>query len=126
MLNTNSKPVEVKYEDNRILYICPKCKKALTFRKRYQGKSLCIKCGQRLDWSPTNDIFTEVVIAKNSDDAAWIADQYYSIIKAPEDKRLDTDDWRKSLRDRETELYLLFFNRKDYGRFMRARAKNMF
>lgn len=124
-MNTESKLVEIVYKDNRIIYQCPKCKKPLIFRKRYQGRSLCILCGQRLDWKSENDIYIEVFNTRDSDESAWIADRYYEACKTPESKRLDTDDWRKSLKGQGGEMYLLFQNGKAHGNFMRRYAKEV-
>lgn len=123
-MNTESKPIIIDIQGRLIRYLCPKCKHPIGFRKKYLGRSLCFRCGQRLDWSPSNDIFTETIDAVDSDEAAWIADCYYTIRKTPNSERLDTDDWRKSLKGKGVELYLIFKDRKEYGRFMRLRSKN--
>ncbi len=124
MLNTESKPVTIEYKNHKISYICPKCKKVLEFRKKYQGKSLCLKCGQRLDWDSLNNIFVEIVTIKGSEEAATIADMYFGILGIPASERFDTDIWRRSFRDKYAQFYLLFPDRKTHGRFMRLRAKN--
>jgi hypothetical protein len=89
------------------------------------GKSLCIQCGQRLDWTFPDGLSFETVEAGDSDEAAWIANTYYECVKPPESERLDTDDWRKSLRNKTTELYLIFFDKKQHGQFMRKYAKEV-
>ena len=121
-MNTAIKPVLLEYAGNRIFYKCPRCREVLEFKRKYQGRSLCLKCGQRLDWKPAEDISVEVLTTEDSDEAAWIADQYYKACGTPESERLDTDTWRQSLNG-ETELYLLFRNRKSHGMFMRKYAK---
>ena len=117
------KPVQLKLEGKVLHYICPKCKEPITFRRRYQGKSLCLKCGQRLDWSPVNDLYIEVVQAADSDEAAWIAKEYYKTNEMKEEDWIDITDFRNSLRGQGAELYLIFGNKKNHGRFMRNWAK---
>ena len=82
-----------------------------------------MRCGQRLDWSSLDDLSFETVVAEDSDDAAWVANTYYETVKTPEKDCLNTDDWRKSLRGKVTEFYLVFFRKKEHGQFMRKYAK---
>ena len=124
-MNTQSRPIQIRYEGRLIRYICPKCHQPVTFRRRYLGRSLCLKCGQKLDWEPTSDICTETVTAMDSDEAAWIASTYYKIIGTPEGEQLDTDDWRMSIHNK-TELYLYFKTPKQRGSFMRKYSKEGF
>lgn len=125
-LNTQAKPVRISYWQRRIVYICPKCGKSILFRKRSMGRSLCIRCGQRLDWSPTEKIQTETIIAENATDAALIAEKYYEACGMRESEWFDLTEFRKSLIERDprkpakqTELYLYFKDPKEYGRFKR-------
>ena len=122
-MNTQMRPIQLKREGRILHYICPKCHEAITFRRRYQGKSLCLKCGQRLDWSPVEDLCIEVVQATDSDEAAWIAKEYYRTNEMKEEEWIDITDFRNSLRGRGVELYLIFGNRKNHGRFMRSYAR---
>lgn len=121
-LNTQSKPIRISYWQRRIIYICPKCGKPITFRKPGMGRSLCIQCGQRLDWSPADSIQTEVVTAENATDAAIIAERYFQACEYEEKDWFSLDEFRKSLTGKGTEgieLYLLFRDPKEYGRFKR-------
>lgn len=122
-MNITAKPVLIKFENRRILYICPKCKESIQFKKKYHGNSLCMRCGQRLDWSPAHDISIEVIKAEDSDEAAWIAKEYYSANGMNEDDWINIDNWRRSLRGDGAELYLLFKTKKAHGVFMRRYAK---
>ena len=122
-MNTEKKPVRIACYQRTIRYLCPKCGKPLTFQKRYLGKSLCFRCGQALDWDSTKDICVAVVHAADSDEAAWIADQYYTACQMNENDWFPVDQWRQTLKGENIELYLLFMNRKAYGRFMRIYAK---
>lgn len=121
--NMSAKAIKIELNNNLIQYICPKCKEILQFKKRRTGTSLCMKCGQRLDWSPVHDISSETIIAGDSDEAAWIANEYYKASGFKESDRIDIDHFRQTLKDDENELYLIFFNPKARGRFMRAYAQ---
>ena len=125
-LNTRSEPVRIVYFGRRIIYICPSCGKPVTFHKRAMGKSLCVKCGQRLDWTPLDEIRTEIVNTENATDAAIIAEKYYQACGLTENDWFNLNEFRKSLIERdprkkpkETELYLYFKSPKEYGRFKR-------
>ena len=122
-MNDQAKKVQVRYQDNRILYLCPKCKQSVIFKRKIHGTSLCMRCGQRLDWSDTKDIYAETIQATDADEAAWLATIYYEITNTPEEKRISIDDWRLSLRGRGPELYFLFKDSKQYGKFMRRYAR---
>lgn len=126
--NTNARPVKIEYHERRIIYICPKCEQPLVFRRKTPGNSLCIQCGQRLDWEPLNQIRTEIVVAENATDAAIIAEKYYKACNTPESEQFDLNEFRKSLIEwdpkkpaKKTELYLYFKNPQEYGRFKRSR-----
>lgn len=125
--NSKLRPVRICYFGRRIIYICPKCGKPIAFRKKSMGKSLCLLCGQRLDWTPLDQIQTEIVTAENSTDAAIIAEKYYKACDMTEKDWFNLDEFRRSLTERdprkpakETELYLYFKNPKEYGRFKRS------
>lgn len=122
-MNVNAKPVIIETQGRRILYICPKCRQTITFRKKYHGRSLCMQCGQRLDWSPENDIFVEVVHAEDSDEAAWIAKEYYKTNDMKEEDWIDITEFRNSLRGEGADLGLVFLDKRRHGRFMRVYAK---
>ena len=122
-LNVNSKPVQIEFQGRLIRYICPKCHQVIQFYKKYQGKSLCMNCGQRLEWKPAEDICIEVIQTEDSDEAAWIAKEYYSANGMKEEDYLNIDNWRRALRGDGAELYLLFRNQKAHGKFMRKYAK---
>ena len=83
----------------------------------------CKRCGQRLDWNAQDNIYTEVICAKDSDEAAWIAKTYYECTGMKEEDWIDIDTLRQSLRGDGAELYLIFFNPRSHGRFMRKYAK---
>ena len=120
-LNDQSKPVRISYLGKRIFYHCPKCGKPLVFRKLYQGKSLCVLCGQRLDWSPVESLLAEVVPAEDSVAAAIIAEKYYNACGMDEKDWRNLNDFRKSLiGNGPVDLYLFFRNPKEYGRFKRS------
>ena len=119
-MNSESKPVRISFYSRRIIYICPKCGKPLTFRKKYQGTSLCMKCGQRLDWDPVSKFQIEVVQAEDPVEAALIAEKYYSANEMNEKDWFNLDEFRKSLNGKQSELYLLFKGQKEYGRFKRS------
>jgi len=125
-LNTRSELVRICYFGRRIIYICPSCGKPVTFHKRAMGKSLCIKCGQRLDWTPLDEIRTEIITAENATEAAIIAEKYYQACGFTENDWFNLNEFRKSLtqkiprgENREIELYLYFKSPKEYGRFKR-------
>ena len=125
-MNSGLKPVRISFYGRRIVYICPRCGKPITFKKLYQGKSLCMKCGQRLDWSPVEKLQTETIIAENATDAAIIAERYYTACGMNEKDWFDLNEFRKSLVERDpykpphrTELYLFFKDPKEYGRYKR-------
>ena len=122
-MNTIAKPVKIDIQGRRILYLCPKCKQSITFKKKIHGNSLCSGCGQRLDWNPAHDISIEVLWAEDSDEAAWIAKEYYAATGMKEDDWIDITKFRQSLRGDGVELYLLFIDKKAHGRFMRKYAK---
>lgn len=129
-LNTQTKPVRICFFERRIIYICPKCGKPITFQKRSMGKNLCLKCGQRLDWTPAQKFQTEILIAENAVDAAIIAEKYYTACGLMEKDWFELNAFRKSLIEmnpkkpaRETELYLFFKDPKEYGRFKRLRGE---
>lgn len=128
-LNDKSKPIRMTYYGRRIFYICPKCGKPITFRRRMVGKSLCLKCGQKLDWAPADQIRTEMIAAEDAMDAASIAEDYYQACGLEEKDWFNLDAFRKSLTQkiprgekREIELYLFFKGPKEYGRFKRLRG----
>ena len=122
-MNTSAKPILIKYEGNLIRYICPKCKQTIQFKKAFIGRSLCMKCGQRLDWSPVHDICSVVIETEDPDEAAWIANEYYKANGMNEEDWIETDTIRKTMKAEKTELYFLFLNPKSKGRFMRRYAK---
>ena len=122
-INSAAKPIKIELEYNLIHYICPKCKQIIKFRKKVHGTSLCMQCGQRLDWEPANSISVEIIQAEDSDEAAWIAKEYYRATGLKEEEYINIDDFRQSLRGNGAELYLLFMNPKAKGRFMRSYAK---
>lgn len=120
-LNDQSKPVRIFYLGKRIFYHCPKCGKPLIFRKLYQGKSLCILCGQRLDWSPVESFQSEIVQAKDSVEAATIAERYYDACGMNEKDWYNLSELRKSLIGKgPIDLYLFFRSPKEYGQFKRS------
>ena len=123
-MNNSAKKVIIQYNGRLIRYICPKCKQSIQFKKKIHGNSLCMRCGQRLDWEPVHDISIEVIQAADVDDAAWIARQYYDINKMNEDDWFDIDTLRHTIRGDSIELYLLFFDPKKKGQFMRKYAKD--
>lgn len=122
-MNVQARKILIKYEGNLIRYICPKCRQPLQFKKRIHGNSLCMRCGQRLDWNPVHDICVEVIQTQDSDESAWIAKTYYDICKVNDEDRIDIDEWRLTLRGEGAELYLLFRDNKTHGAFMRKYAK---
>ena len=117
-----ARPVKIDVQGRRLVYTCPKCKQSISFRKKIRGNSVC-QCGQRLDWSPVHDISAEIIWAEDSDEAAWIAKEYYAAAGLNEDDWIDITQFRQSLRGDGVELYLLFTDKKAYGRFMRKYAK---
>ena len=120
-LNDQSKPVRLSFYERRIIYICPKCGKPLVFHKLYQGRSLCILCGQRLDWSLADQFQAETIYADNATEAAFIAEKYYNACDMNEKDWINLDEFRRSLsRDQSIELYLFFKSPKEYGRFKRS------
>ena len=122
-MNDQAKKVQIRFEYPRIIYICPKCRKRIEFLKKIHGNSLCMKCGQRLDWGPVHDISTETIQATDADEAAWLAKLYYETGIIDEKDRMDIDDWRHELRGEGAELYFLFRDNKAHGKFMRRYAK---
>lgn len=118
-----SKPVAVKVDGRLIHYICPQCKKPVAFGKKISMINACKRCKQRLDWKPVEAISAELLYAEDSDEAAWIAKTYYESTGFKEENYIDVDILRQSLRGDGAELYLLFFNPKQHGRFMRKYAK---
>ena len=125
-LNDQAKPIRISYWQRRIIYICPKCGKPVAFGKLSVGRSLCIRCGQRLDWSPVEKIHTEMLTAENATDAAIVAERYFNACGMEEKDWFNLDDFRRSLTERDprkpakkTELYLYFKDPKEYGRFKR-------
>ena len=119
-LNTKDKPIRISYWQRRIIYICPKCGKPITFRKRSMGKSLCVGCGQRLDWSPAEKFQAEIITAQDAADAAIIAEEYYQACGLEEKDWFNLSEFRKSLVRKEgIDLYLFFRDPKEYGRFKR-------
>ena len=121
--NTCAKKVQIKINGTRILYICPKCKSSIIFKKKILGNSLCMKCGQRLDWTNAHDICSETIYAEDSDEAAWIAKQYYEATGFKEEEHIDIDNFRQTVKNGRIELFLLFLDTKSRGRFMRRYAK---
>ena len=122
-MNDQAKKVKIQLDGNLIRYICPKCHKPIEFLKKYHGTSLCMKCGQRLDWSPVHDICSETIQATDADEAAWLGNLYYQLSPVPGLKPIDIDEWRHDLRSEGAELYFLFMNNKSHGAFMRKYAK---
>ena len=122
-MNVIMKPVQLRLEGRILHYICPKCKQPIEFKRLYHGKSLCRKCGQRLDWSPVDNLYFETVQAADSDEAAWIAKEYYRTNEMKEEDWIDITEMRNSLRGQGAELYLVFGNKKNHGKFMRSYAK---
>lgn len=116
--NTSAKPIRIVYHERRIIYICPKCGKPIKF-KRGIGNSLCIRCGQRLDWEPLKAIQTDILQVENGIEAAEIAEKYYEANEMQEKDWINLDEIRRSLRNQSCELYLLFKGPKEYGRFKR-------
>lgn len=123
MINENAKPVRIKLDGRKIYYICPKCRKTIQFHKKAHGNSLCMRCGQRLDWSPVHDISSEIIKAADSDEVAWLAKIYYTACGMNEDDWITLDELRHSLRGDGAELYFLFLNKKAHGAFMRKISK---
>ena len=122
--NKVARPVRVRFFQRRIWYICPKCGQPIEFLKKCHGTSLCMKCGQRLDWSPVSDIHMTTFIAEDSGMAAWIAENYFREAKIQEKDWFDLEKWRLSLSGKkDIPLYLVFEDSKGYGRFMRIVAK---
>lgn len=122
-MNDQAKKVIVSFQKPRIFYICPKCKEPIEFLKKIHGNSLCLKCGQRLDWGPVHDISAETIDATDTDEAAWLAKLYYETESIDEKDRIDIDEWRHELRGDGAELYFIFKNNKAHGKFMRKYAK---
>lgn len=122
-MNTSAKLVQIKLEGAAIRYICPKCKERILFKKKYLGNSLCLRCGQRLNWDKVHDICSEVIYAEDSDEAAWIAKQYYEATGLKEEDYIDIDNFRQTVKSNGVELFLLFLDSKSRGRFMRRYAK---
>ena len=128
-LNDKSKPIRITYYGRRIFYICPKCGKPITFRKRMMGKSLCLKCGQKLDWSPAGQIQTEMVTAESEEEANQIAEMYCEACGEQMGEWFSPAGFERRIAERyrrdpktETELYLFFKGPKEYGRFKRLRG----
>lgn len=114
-MNTSKKPVRIEVQGSRIRYICPKCGKPILFRKRVLGRSLCLECGQALDWEKASDISAITLNARELDEAIWIAENYIAITGI----KMEVPSFRGD----EHELYLLFLEKKQYGAFMRKYAK---
>ena len=115
-------PVRIGPEGNRIVYRCPKCRESLIFRKKRDSRGPCVRCGQALDWSTAEELCAETITADNTEEAAWIAEQYREIGKIPDGTGPDTDEGRLQLSREKSgakELYLLFFRQRDLRGFMR-------
>ena len=123
-MNDISKNVIIKFDGRLIRYLCPKCKRPIQFKKKIHGNSLCFQCGQRLNWEPVHDISTVTIQAMDTDEAAWIAKQYYEVNRMNEDDWISIDELRRTLKSDSVELYLLFLDPKAKGRFMRRYAKD--
>ena len=119
-MNSIGKEVRISWYGRRIIYICPKCGKPVTFSRKYLGKSLCMKCGQRLLWDPVERIQTDIYEAKDPVEAAQAAEKYYAANGMDEREWFNLDEWRRSLRGKGCELYFLFKGPKEYGRFKRS------
>ena len=120
VLNTEKKKVRRSFLGTRIFYNCPKCGKALRYKKKmHQG--LCMECGTRLDWSDYDNMPCVYLMVNDSEEAAYWASQYESI--NGDTYGLDIEKWRLIHRDYPLLLYFPFPNAKDYGRFMRKAAK---
>lgn len=117
------KKVAIIFEGRLIRYKCPKCNNVLQFHNKHLGKSICQKCGQRLDWSQMEEMCSVTIQANDSDEAAWIAKQYYEINGMKEEDWIDIDELRHSLRGEGCECYLLFKSTKAKGKFMRRYAR---
>lgn len=119
-MNSAGKDVRISFYGRRIIYICPKCGKPITFTKKAMGKSLCLKCGQRLLWEPIEKLQTNVIQAEDAHQAAIIAEKYYQANEMNESDWFNLDEWRRSLHGKGCELYFLFKGPKEYGRFKRS------
>ena len=120
VLNCEKKKVRRSFLGTRIFYNCPKCGKALEYKKKmHQG--LCMNCGQRLDWSECEDMACVWLKVSNSDEAGYWAAQYEAI--NGDTYGLNVDMWRLIHKDYPLLLYFPFPYGKDYGRFMRKAAK---
>lgn len=118
-MNNVGKEVEVVFQGRRIAYICPKCRKPVLFGKKYIGRSLCMRCGQRLLWGKADNLKVEILEKETSVDAAISAERYFEACGMKESEWFNLDDWRRSLRGKGCSLYLLFKGPKEYGRFKR-------
>ena len=120
-MNTEAKKVRVSIHERVYHYICPKCGRPIEQQNR-ATKSLCLRCGQRLDWKGTDEQICEMVIAEDSSEALCIAEKYFEINQMNEKDWFDLESWRKSLKS-ETRLCLIFENQRNHGVFMRWAGK---
>ena len=78
-------------------------------------------CGQRLDWADYDDLQGVYILAEDSSEAVWWAEQYEHICGTV--YGIDIEKWRLSLRSFPMMLFFSFPEKKDYGRFMRIAGK---
>ena len=106
--------------DRRIFYVCPKCGKALRFRKTRDDRK-CTQCGQRLDWVEWDEMKSVYILAQDSGEAAYWAERYEET--AGTTFGIDIEKWRLSLKEFPVTLFFPFLESKAYGRFARLAAK---
>lgn len=119
--NKIRKPIIRKTENNRILYICPKCKHIWTQKKKMH-RNLCMNCGQYLDWGGMDNVDCVYLTCEDMETAYFIAAKYEEIVGSS--YGIDLNEWRLN-NDREwpKEMMFPFLDHRDYGRFMRWAAK---